>query len=424
MRERVFKQAHVFVVDADSYPVHRDRLFCGVKNPNKFSKRGETSIFNTALFGLYADLKALRIGDTVFFYQMRMEEEKYNRGFRGIFKIKNEPFFDNDDICGVEESVGGLGSANKKVLGKCPHCKSSLSEDSKTVKKKVKLKNGREKLKNVEIYACKKCEKELDFHILPNRVLIEPIKFFVNKENGSEAVIDDNTAYIDRNYIKKNLPILWTMLFRKTYGRGRERSITHILPEESNKLEFIFKDLFDEVDLKNTKPYEKPPTASSIEIPLECDDEGELKIEALLEAWLIENIDKDIPVLSDVIGNPNELEYFGNNVLYGIGGEKVDVLCIHNKNGERTRVTVIELKKGKVKEDAIKQIKDYTKWTSQLVFGEDTKETKSKIQPVVIGVDISDKIIEFAKTAIIETQQPILLEYEVKDNTIKFKKVL
>jgi len=28
--EKEFHNAHVFVVDADSFPVHRDRLFCGI----------------------------------------------------------------------------------------------------------------------------------------------------------------------------------------------------------------------------------------------------------------------------------------------------------------------------------------------------------------------------------------------------------
>lgn len=416
--------AHVFVVDSDSYPVHRDRLFCGVKNPNKLSKRRNIITLNTAFFGLCADLKALRIGDIVFFYQMRIEEEKHDRGFRGIFKIKSEPFFDNNDIGGVAESTGELGSANKKVLGKCPFCKSSLSEGSKTITEKIKLKNGGEKEREIDVYACKKCGKELDFHILPNRVLIEPIKLFKNRENNLEAVIDDNTAYIDRNYIKNNLPVLWTMLFRKTYGAGRERSITHILPEEANKLNFIFNDLFDEADSENIEPYEKPSNASSIEIPLECNDDGELKIEALLEAWVMENIDKNIPVLNGIIGDLKELEYFGNNVLYGIGGEKVDILCIHKKNGERFRATVIELKKGTLKKNDIEQIKDYTKWTSQLVFGDDSKESKLKIQPVIIGFNIPDRIIEFAKTMITETQKPILLRYEVKNNTIKFERIL
>ena len=337
---------------------------------------------------------------------MRKEEEKLDRGFRGIFRVVSEPFFDTNDIEGVDESHGELGSSGKKVMGKCPNCNSALSDKKDDEGNKI----------------CQSCGRMLQFHILPNRVLIEPIKLFKN-EDGSEAVIDDNTAYIDRNYIKKNLPVLWTMLFRKTYGAGRERSITHILPEESDKLEFIFNDIFEGARPTSLKPYKRPSTAKQIEIPLDTDD-GELKIEALLEAWMMENIDKNKPILKEIIGDPNDLEYFGNNVLYGMGGEKVDILCLHKKNDERYRATVIELKKGVVKKDDVDQIKDYTKWMSQLAFGDDTKESKSKIQPVLIGFKIPEKVKQSAKAIIVDTQRPVLLEYRIEDNTIKFDRVL
>lgn len=398
--------AHVFVVDADSYPVHRDRLFCGIKNPPKLSKIKKTGKTrpNSAHYGLIADLVSVRKGDYVIFYQMRKEEAKFDRGFRGIFRVVSEPFFDEEDIDGLESSKGELGSKDKKVLGKCPFCKTSLSElaNAKTGEK-----------------ICRKCEKELDFHILPNRVLIEPVKLFENP-------IDDNTAYIDRNYIrdniKENLPILWTMLFRKTSGAGRARSITHILPEEYKKLVKIFEENCKVSKTNNFEAY-KPNNPIEIKTPLDTDGKGELRSEAFLEAWIMSKIGKEkIIGLSDIIGN-EDIEYFGNNVLYGIGGEKVDILIINNNGKERYKIAVIELKRGAVKKDDIKQIKDYTKWMAQLVFGNDSRESKSKIQPIVIGFEVSDKIIEFTKKIITETQKPILLEYKVKDNTIEFKSI-
>src|SRR3989344_1398733 len=120
-----FNNAHVFVVDADSYPVHRDRLFCGIKNPPKLSKIKKTGKTrpNSSHYGLIADLVTLRKGDYVIFYQMRKEEAKFDRGFRGIFRVVSEPFFDESDIDGLNSSLGKLGSKDKKVLGKCPFCK-------------------------------------------------------------------------------------------------------------------------------------------------------------------------------------------------------------------------------------------------------------------------------------------------------------
>lgn len=399
-----FNNAHVFVVDADSYPVHRDRLFCGIKNPNKKSKIQKTGHVrpNTAHYGLIADLVTLRKGDYIIFYQMRKDEAKFDRGFRGIFRVVSDPFFSNEDIEGLESSKGGLGSKDKKVLGKCPHCQTSLSEMANA--------------KTGEKY-CRKCQKELEFHILPNRVLIEPINLY-------EDPIDDNTAYIDRNFINKELPVLWTMLFRKTSGAGRARSITHILPEEFKKLNKIFEKNCNISENTNFKPYE-PKSKEQIEIPLDTDEHGELKIEAFLEAWLMSKIGKEkINGLSEVIGTGEDIEYFGNNVLWGIGGEKVDILLIHNNGNERTSASVIELKKGKIVKKDLEQIKDYTKWMAQLIFGDDSEESKQRIQPILIGHKANERIKERAKKLITDTQKPILMEYEVKEGRINFKKVL
>ena len=76
-------QAHVFVVDSESYPVHRDRLFCGIKNPNKNSTMRRTGVVrpNIAYWGLIADLMGVRLGDKIIFYQMRLNEAKGERGF-------------------------------------------------------------------------------------------------------------------------------------------------------------------------------------------------------------------------------------------------------------------------------------------------------------------------------------------------------
>lgn len=367
----VFNNAHVFVVDSDSYPVHRDRLFCGIKNPSNITipKKGNKRP-NTSYYGLIADLVTIRQNDLIIFYQMRKNETKYNRGFRGIFKVCSEPFFSFDDIFGQENSIGDLGSKGKKVLGMCPYCNTNLSEKSD-------IKTGKK--------FCKKCGKELDNHILPNRILIEPLVLYKDP-------IDDNTAYIDRNYIddnlKNNLPILWTMLFRKTSGEGRARSITHILPEEYKKLEKIFLDNC-KVELNNNFNKYIPINKQEIIIPLDTDEKGELKIEAFLEAWLMSKIKKEyIKGLTEIIGDGKDIEYFGNNVLYGIGGERVDILIIHNNGSERTKATVIELKKGNIQLKDIYQIKDYTKWMAQLIFGNDSKESISKIQPVLIGLNL------------------------------------
>lgn len=392
--------AHVFVVDRNTFPVHRDRGFCGVKNPEDIKTR----------YGLYGDLMGLRKGDLVFFYQMRINEDKLSRGFRGVYKVASEPFFDDSNIEGVPESLGYLGSSNKEVLGKCKKCGYSFSE--KVGWKDAITKTGNSK--QVRIRVCKKCGKE-SAPILPNRVLIQTVEHY-------PYPIDDNTAYIDRDDMKDpHRDVLWTMLFRKTFGAGRERSITPILPEEAEKLERLLK--------KKQKPTKAPPSKlypnkdkiKPIKLSIEAHDDKSVKFESMLRAWFMQNIDKDIPVLRDIIGAKEEIEYFGNNVLYGIGGENVDVLVLHKRNDERFKATVIELKKDKVTKKDFEQIYDYTKWISQLVFS--NSSDASKIQPVLIGREIPNTIINLINAKKVETSKPILMEYWVENNTIKFKRI-
>ena len=101
-------RGHVFVVDRYSWPVHRSRLFCGIKNPVNINSK----------LSLYADLLCVREGDLVFFYQRRVNEPRWERGFRGVFKVTSLPFFDDEDLS---------WEANE-VLGKCPYCGGSYSE--------------------------------------------------------------------------------------------------------------------------------------------------------------------------------------------------------------------------------------------------------------------------------------------------------
>ena len=404
----------VFVVDRETYPVHRDRLFCGVKNPSAKTSRGHP---NFSLFGLYADLLSVRKGDIVFFYQMRIDEAKTERGFRGVFKIKSEPFFDTEDIDGIDSDHNfGYSSLGKKVLGKCPECNTARSPRRKETKKPEERK-----------WQCADCKKDVEFQILPNRVLLEPIDLYLD-ENSIEGVIDDNMAYIDRQYIKEDLPVLWTMLFRKTFGAGRARSISPILPSEMKKLQYILNDQFKKSDnFKNSlEPYKRPASAKDIPTVLETDERGELKLESYLEAWLMKNLDKNIPVLSDYVTQP-DLDYFANNLLFGIGGEKVDIITTHENNDKTSKVNVIELKKGEITLGDVEQVLGYTKWIYQLIFNNDDIKNRKKIQPILIGFNFSNKLLAAAKDIVAktETMDPVFLRYCVNESgkTISFDKV-
>lgn len=384
--------AHVFVVDATTFPVHRDRLFCGVKNPINENTR----------CGLYADIFGVKPGDLIFFYQRRIDEPRQERGFRGIYKAASAPFFDKKNVKGVGDFKG------LTVRGTCPECRDPHSR-----------KNGQ----------CPNCGAQHSFHILPNRILIEPVKYFVNP-------VDDNTAYINHT----NHGMLWTMLFRKTSGAGRARSITHILPEEAEKLLRLLdrKNPAGPVTKNVFERYIEPQSIRGKEIKLILGRGPDVKYESALEAWLMQNIDKEVPVLSEVVGPKKELEYFGNNVLYGIGGDKVDILCLHKKGGARYKATVIELKKGRVSDDALYQIEDYAFWVAQLSTANLSPGVrKLEIQPLLIGrgatASLQRALVSFKTNPFqipLETKcnvvvkKPILLEYAVSKNNIYFEKVL
>ena len=180
-------RSHVFVVDRNTFQVHRDRRFCGIVNPPNPNTRE----------GVIYDLKTLRVGDFVFFYKRRTfwyfsrirgeyiekAEPPEERGFYGIYKIAGEPFFDDRKIDGIGEF------ADLSVIGR------------------------------------KRDRAHKRQPVLPNRVLIEPITYF-------DKPIPDNIAYVD----KADPDQLWTMLFRKVPGPGRARSISHLLPEETKKV--------------------------------------------------------------------------------------------------------------------------------------------------------------------------------------------
>jgi len=401
-----FLRGHVFVVDKFSWPVHRSRLFCGVKNPKDEKTR----------FSLYADLKAIRENDIVIFYQRRIDEPPENRGFRGYFKVVSEPFFDEEDI-EWEENINGK-KVLYKVLGKCPYCGTSYSE-------KFEANDNKREPKCV---ICGKplVDDKLIYHILPNRILIEPVEYY-------ELPVDDNTAYIDVT----DQGVLRTMLFRKIWGPGRERSISHLLPEETEKIIRLLRRV-NENKVENLNSIEYPKTSRK-KIKIELGEGPMVKHESVLEAWMMENIDKDYDVLKEVIGPSNEIEYFGNNVLYGIGGEKVDILVTHiNESGIRYKASVIELKKGNITKDAISQVKKYAYWIGQLVTANyiiDHEINKLTLQPILIGYDtaknLNNELSQFKRnelkinylnnrTVKIEIEQIKVLKYLVEDGKIKF----
>jgi hypothetical protein len=337
--------AHVFVVDENTLTVHTKFLFCGVVNPSGIKER----------YGIYADLMNLRVGDLVFFYQ-RYSKDSESNGFNGIYEVTGEPFFPFFDSTEIIDQTTG-----KKVVGKC-ECGYEYSAKRKNQFSPAK---------------CLNCGRIVDYPILPNRVPIR-VKVFYEKS------VKDDYAYVDHT----DHGVLWTMLFRKTTGAGRARSIMHILPEEGEKLGRLLKDHNrGNTIIPTTQSYPATPRKPLVlNIMGNVEKDGTLKFETVLQAWIMQNIDKQVNGLKEIVGPLNELEYFGAWVPYSLSTETVDILCLHRRDGARFKATVIELKNKEINQAAVDQTDNYTDWIAQLATENAEPEIDAiQIQPVIIG---------------------------------------
>ncbi|MFQ3611708.1 MAG: hypothetical protein SNJ72_09490 [Fimbriimonadales bacterium] len=89
------------------------------------------------------------------------------------------------------------------------------------------------------------------------------------------------------------------------------------------------------------------------------------------------------------------LEWFGNQILFGIGGEKSDIILLYrNENLERCRALIIELKRNLVDKDTFGQLQRYAYWIAQLVTANIQTQVADPflITPVAIGHHASRKL--------------------------------
>ena len=391
---------HLCVVNNDTFGIHIQSGFLGfVMAPKTIKRRGGVIMPNNAYYGQVSDLMNVRKGDLIFFYLMYSSRKnlwpknKFNPGYYGIYRVKSSPFLDK-----------------RNVKGKDQFGKQLIFGNDKSVVYKRAIRQEKEAL------------------ILPIRILIEPMKGL----NYAKSV-NDNTAYVD----KTDEGQLWTLLFKKIRKRGQARGATPILPEEARKVaRLLFKtnqiQLSEKVSLLgNIKMYGYPHKLGKIlDIDLKPapNDPGSVWVENMLVAWIMKNIDRSIPVLKDLVGKKEDLEFHANHIQYGIAGDTVDILLLHRRKIKgieyRYKATVIEVKKDRIKESDVDQALNYTKWIAQLV----TFNNISAIQPAVIGKAPSKRQIKKIKAKIqdlnkVGIRTPIFLEYKLHGKRISFSKI-
>ncbi|MFN4033357.1 MAG: hypothetical protein ACK4ME_06985 [Fimbriimonadales bacterium] len=369
----------VLVVDKYSQDVHLAYSIAGVKYPVKYYPIAQRHIYTKEFFSILADLSHICDGVSVFFYRRRLDEPSNARGFLGEWRANSEPY---------EDLHNKLPYGSREILARCPHCSCPVSGFEAAVP------------------ICKSCKQALSGHILPLRFSFAPKTVY-------SRYLDDNTAYIDLTDTGR----LSTLIFRKIYGAGRERSINPVLPEEAEKLRRLLHRV-QQQQINDTVPLPPsltPPTPSVKKIADYLDFQtrfplgrhgmsylvtpsGALAYETILEFWLIQQLVRQPQQVLNwlEISTGEQVEWFSNQVLWGIGGEKSDVLILtHDREtGLRRRAIIIELKKDTVNENALAQVKMYAYWVAQLVTAHVKTCSPFLITPVAIGHSASRRLAQ------------------------------
>jgi hypothetical protein len=416
------QKAVVLVVDKYSQDVHLASLTAGVKYPVKFSNQAGIA-YTRGFYSILADLANVQPGVGVFFYRRRVDEPPEARGFIGEWEAIDAPYEDLQ----TDMSYGTL-----KIFGCCPICRCPISKltDNKP--------------------CCDNCGSGLAGHILP-------LRFPIKQVHAYSRYLDDNTAYVDITDEGR----LSTLIFRKVYGAGRERSVNPILPEEAEKLRRLLQrvgiaSMNNQVHFPKVSPHKPPATTRLLDYHINfsqnfpLDGKGqtllydvktqELIYETVLEFWLMRELANNHSQLLSTLGiSPNEqLEWFANQVLFGIGGEKSDVLLLmRNQANQRCRAVVIELKKGAVDSHSLEQVKSYAYWIAQLATAQvqNAIQRPFEITPIAVGRRVKRGTQPFVKfqfqipytpslTVVVDSPRVFTYSVDSANNTLQLSRVI
>lgn len=229
---------------------------------------------------------------------------------------------------------------------------------------------------------------------------------------------------------------LWNPKYKKALQGAK--SLTSMTPAEGDQLEALIHrnndkeysvsqdsypgstaetlSIDDRLDQDESSPTTRNTQPGSIddlsldEIPMTSGNQ--FRVEKTLEAWLMEMIDSEHPGIREIFGPADELSWFTNYVPYGISGKNMDGLAFHRRDNVRYKISTIELKCGRAKKGAVKQVIRYARWvTNYLADGDE-----NAVQPILIANRFSDGAKSAAQSQI-DPRPPILASYEITGNT-------
>lgn len=376
----MFLEAHVFIVDQNTFQFHLEYLFAGTGATDQcvpFLASMETNIHSTTermLMGMLADVSKIRVGDKVIFYLQ--SGTHYPGMFFGVFEAASSVFFDEND--------------SKNYLKDC-------------------------------------LRKGLTF-----RILIKPYQVFENGITEHE--------YLDRLGGKtKPYQLCWSLIYRKLKGHRGCTMITEYEYEDLyQKLSFQNKVLLGNhfsFDSKKNKivvsnhnySYLGRQEKISVFPRLLWKATHKKAYETHLQAYLLENFDQD-SIKKQLLPLNEETCWIGNEVSCGVGMQRIDLL-IKQEDQNYIYLKVIELKDEIPTSDVIEQLSWYLEWISDYMIPNYLESGKQiKMIPSIIAPAPKEERIKKLKEASFESEnakiEPLeYIAYRFVEGKIEFEKI-
>ena len=379
---------HVFIVDTNTFKYHLEYLFAGTGAKDTkvdFNNNPNTSLNHTTennLVGMIADSQRLRKGDFVVFYlQQNYSEKVYEGKFYGIFKVKEDlSFLDNND--------SGQFLRNELI-------------------------------------------KSLTF-----RTLLEPFEIYSKGVTEWEALDEIK-------HIQSPNQMLWSMIYRKLKGnRGntmitiyeserlfkllRDKNTRQMLSGDKFTFDVLAQEIKQDIDRHN---YTGRKEKINVLPRLINKYRNNRAFETHLQAYIVQNIGRNTnKSLDKSLLNGLNFEWLGNEVSCGVGMQRIDIMLSLIKNNIKV-VLPIELKAVEASTDNIIQIQRYVDWLEQYYI----PNRISDVQPVLISKKIVNKnsdnyrkIIESFKYFNDKNNRCIsikYIEYELEEDKLNFQEV-
>ena len=312
--------AHVFIVDARTFPVHLEYQFAGTT----------AGSHRLRYIPLYADIARVRPGDRAYFYLL-------NRGFYGPFRIDPDSrgvFWDECSPTYLEDRL------DQRLIYRVPVVADHTFP-----------------LPVSEWDALDRFLRD------PERCLWSLVYRKLKGERGCTMIFPWEDDFLLDLIKQKNDKV----------GKGT------LEPGHGNHLTWNPRSAEIEIKEGNFPDY-APPTNDHISVPEDPAEKLRLSSgsESHLQAFLTKNYG-NFDNSETIFGPTESLVWVGNEVACGVGMQKIDLFAI-NGDGQQRKFKVIELKIDPPTATTVFQLERYIEWTRRFVFG----ATERNIEPILL----------------------------------------